>query len=157
VAQRRRSSSARHSLITAAVGDQVRTGGEETANRVVVETSSWAVGTAGLLTALAGVVMFLVLTGAITRAVAAEVAGKDPSLEKSYRFGFHRFLSVLLVSVLVGVLLYLDLRARKERLTMEALGADLQASATPATHHQRTRLVDHLPIGMSVACPKFGR
>jgi hypothetical protein len=27
------------------------------------------------------------------------------------------------------VLLYLDLRARKERLTMEALRADLQASA----------------------------
>jgi hypothetical protein len=31
--------------------------------------------------------------------------------------------------VLVGVLLYLDLRARKERLTLEALRADLQASA----------------------------
>ena len=32
--------------------------------------------------------------------------------------------------VLVGVLLYLDLRARKERLTRETLRADLQASAT---------------------------
>jgi hypothetical protein len=32
--------------------------------------------------------------------------------------------------VLVGVLLYLDLRARKENLTLEALRADLQASAT---------------------------
>jgi hypothetical protein len=31
--------------------------------------------------------------------------------------------------VLVGVLLYLDLRARKENLTLEALRADLQASA----------------------------
>ena len=31
--------------------------------------------------------------------------------------------------VLVGVLLYLDLRARKERITMETLRADLQASA----------------------------
>jgi hypothetical protein len=31
--------------------------------------------------------------------------------------------------VLVGVLLYLDLRARKERLTLETLRADLQASA----------------------------
>ena len=31
--------------------------------------------------------------------------------------------------VLVGVLLYLDLRARKERLTLDALRADLQASA----------------------------
>jgi hypothetical protein len=33
-------------------------------------------------------------------------------------------------SVLVGVLLYLDLRARKETLTLEGLRADLQASAT---------------------------
>jgi hypothetical protein len=33
-------------------------------------------------------------------------------------------------SVLVGVLLYLDLRARKETLTMDRLRADLQASAS---------------------------
>ena len=33
-------------------------------------------------------------------------------------------------STLVGVLLYLDLRARKENLTLERLRADLQASAT---------------------------
>jgi hypothetical protein len=31
--------------------------------------------------------------------------------------------------VLVGILLYLDLRARKENLTVERLLADLQASA----------------------------
>src|SRR5215218_9156321 len=212
-------------------GDLVRTQGETTRNGVVVETASWSVGIAGLVAALAGVLMYLVLTGAITRAVAAEVAGEDPSVEQSYRFGFHRLGSVLLVSVLVGlaivgglilfiipgiyigvrlcvsikalvvegrrgteamgrswglvgghwwhafgtllvaallvgvvnavitlpfsattwfvqavaaavatvvtlpygvlvgVLLYLDLRARKERLTMEALRADLQASA----------------------------
>jgi hypothetical protein len=47
--------------------------------------------------------MHLVLTGAITRAVAAEVAGEDPSVEQSYRFGFHRLGSVLLISVLVGL------------------------------------------------------
>jgi len=90
-------------LLQYLIGDQVRTRGEEVANGVVVETASWAVGIAGLVAALAGVVMFLVLTGAITRAVAAEVAGEDPSLEQSYRFGFHRFWSVLLVSVLVGL------------------------------------------------------
>jgi hypothetical protein len=84
-------------------GDQVRTRGEEVANGVVIETASWAVGVAGLVTALAGLLMFLVLTGAITRAVAAEVAGADPSVEQSYRFGFHRIWSVLLVSVLVGL------------------------------------------------------
>jgi hypothetical protein len=156
-------------LLQHLIGDQVRTRGEEVANGVVVSTSSWAVGIAGLVAALAGVVMFLVLTGAITRAVAAEVAGEDPSLEQSYRFGFHRFWSVLLVGVLVGlatvaglisapfgatgwfvqavvaavatvvtlpygvlvgVLLYLDLRARKENLTLERLRTDLQVSAT---------------------------
>ena len=31
------------------------------------------------------------------------MAGEDPSLEQSYRFGFHRIWSVLLVSVLVGL------------------------------------------------------
>jgi hypothetical protein len=90
-------------LLQYLLGDQVRTRGEETANGVVIETATWAVGIAGLVAALAGVVMFLVLTGAITRAVAAEVAGEDPSLEQSYRFGFHRLWSVLLVSVLVGL------------------------------------------------------
>ena len=69
----------------------------------MVEEAAWSVGIAGLVAALAGVVMFLVLTGAITRAVAAEVAGEDPGVEQSYRFGFHRLGSVLLVSVLVGL------------------------------------------------------
>jgi hypothetical protein len=59
-------------------GDLVRTQGETTRNGVV-ETASWSVGIAGLVAALAGILMYLVLTGAITRAVAAEVAGQDPS------------------------------------------------------------------------------
>jgi hypothetical protein len=77
--------------------------GETTRNGVVVETASWSAGIAGLVAALAAILMYLVLTGAITRAVAAEVAGQDPSVEQSYRFGFHRLGSVLLVSVLVGL------------------------------------------------------
>jgi hypothetical protein len=44
-------------LLQYLLGDQVRTRGEETANGVVVETASWAVGIAGLVTALAGAVM----------------------------------------------------------------------------------------------------
>src|SRR5215211_6695711 len=84
------------------LGDLVRTQGESTRDGVV-ETATWAAGIAGLLAALAGILMYLVLTGAITRAVAAEVAGQDPSVEQSYRFGFHRLGSVLLVSVLVGL------------------------------------------------------
>jgi hypothetical protein len=90
-------------LLQYLLGDWVRARGEVTRNGVVIETATWSVGIAGLVAALAGVVMFLVLTGAITRAVAAEVAGEDPSVEQSYRFGFYRLGSVLLVSVLVGL------------------------------------------------------
>ena len=90
-------------LLQYLLGDVVRTRGETTSNGVVVETATWSVGIAGLLAALAGLLMYLVLTGAITRAVAAEVAGEDPSVEQSYRFGFYRLGSVLLVSVLVGL------------------------------------------------------
>jgi hypothetical protein len=90
-------------LLQYLLGDLVRTQGETTRNGVVVETATWAVGIAGLLAALVGILTYLVLTGAITRAVAAEVAGEDPSVEQSYRFGFHRLGSVLLVSVLVGL------------------------------------------------------
>jgi hypothetical protein len=83
-------------------GDWIRSRGEVT-NYQQISTSTWAVGAAGLVAGLAGLLMYLVLTGAITRAVAAEVAGEDPSLEQSYRFGFHWLGSVLLVSVLVGL------------------------------------------------------
>jgi hypothetical protein len=91
-------------------GDWIRTRGEVTSLEEV-STATWAVGAAGLVAGLAALLMYLVLTGAITRstpgtstrAVAAEVAGEDPSLEQSYRFGFHRLGSVLLVSVLVGL------------------------------------------------------
>jgi hypothetical protein len=83
-------------------GDWIRSRGEVTSLQEV-STATWAVGAAGLVAGLAGLLMYLVLTGAITRAVAAEVAEEDPSLEQSYRFGFHRLGSVLLVSVLVGL------------------------------------------------------
>jgi hypothetical protein len=88
-------------LLQYLLGDWVRTRGEVTSLQEV-STATWAVGAAGLA-GLAGLLMYLVLTGAITRAVAAEVAGEDPSVEQSYRFGFHRLGSVLLVSVLVGL------------------------------------------------------
>jgi hypothetical protein len=89
-------------LLQYLLGDWLRSRGEVTSYQQI-STATWAVGAAGLVAGLAGILMYLVLTGAITRAVAAEVAGQDPSLEQSYRFGFHRLGSVLLVSVLVGL------------------------------------------------------
>jgi hypothetical protein len=92
-------------LLQYLLGEWVRIQGEvtETTSNGVVSTLTWTAGIAGLVAALAGILMFLVLTGAITRAVAAEVAGEDPGVEQSYRFGFHRLGPVLLVSVLVGL------------------------------------------------------
>jgi hypothetical protein len=89
-------------LLQYLLGDWLRSRGEVTSYQQI-STATWAVGAAGLVAGLAGLLMYLVLTGAITRAVAAEVAGEDPSVEQSYRFGFHRLGSVLLVSVLVGL------------------------------------------------------
>jgi hypothetical protein len=91
-------------LLQHLLGDLERTQRETTSyGGVVTVTPTWLGAIAELLAALAGILMSLVLTGAITRAIAAEVAGEDPSLEQSYRFGFHRLGSVLLVSVLVGL------------------------------------------------------
>src|SRR5215218_3113657 len=91
-------------LLQHLLGDLERTQRETTSyGGVVTVTPTWLGAIAGLLAALAGILTSLVLTGAITRAVAAEVAGEDPSVEQSYRFGFHRLGSVLLVSVLVGL------------------------------------------------------
>jgi hypothetical protein len=89
-------------LLQYLLGDWLRSRGEVTSYQQI-STATWAAGAAGLVAGLAGLLMYLVLTGAITRAVAAEVAGQDPSVEQSYRFGFHRLGSVLLVSVLVGL------------------------------------------------------
>ena len=89
-------------LLQYLLGDWLRSRGEVTSYQEI-STATWAVGAAWLVAGLAGLLMYLVLTGAITRAVAAEVAGQDPSLEQSYRFGFHRLGSVLLVSILVGL------------------------------------------------------
>jgi hypothetical protein len=89
-------------LLQYLLGDWIRSRGEVTSYQQI-STATWAVGAAGLVAGLAGILMYLVLTGAITRAVAAEVAGQVPSVEESFRFGFHRLGAVLLVSVLVGL------------------------------------------------------
>jgi hypothetical protein len=70
-------------LLQYLLGHTIRVTGMATSNGVAVTTSSWRVGLAGLVTALAEVVMFLVLTGAITRAVAAEAAGEDPGWSRA--------------------------------------------------------------------------
>jgi hypothetical protein len=195
-------------LVEHAIGGWVHRHGQQLQDQVA-STSLWAQAAAWLLAALAGLLLYQVLTGAITRAIAAEVAGQDLGLEQSYRFGFARLGPILIVAILVGlatlaglivliipgiyigvrlavstqalvvegkggtqamrrswdlvgghwwhaaftvllaglltevvnavitapfgalvgVLLYLDLRARKERLDLDTLNTDLQTSA----------------------------
>jgi hypothetical protein len=90
-------------LLQYGIGHWVRTNGQQLHDQVVVSTSFWAVASASLLAALVGLLLYQVLTGAITRTIAAEVAGQDLGLEQSYRFGLARLGPILVVSILVGL------------------------------------------------------
>ena len=96
-------------LLQYVIGHWVRSHGQQMHDQVVVSTSFWAVASASLLAALVGLLLYQVLTGAITRTIANEVAGQDLDLEQSYRFGFARLGPVLVVSVLVGLATLLGL------------------------------------------------
>jgi hypothetical protein len=95
-------------LLEHAIGDWVRRHGQQLQDQVV-STSLWAQAAAWLLAALVGLLLYQVLTGAITRAIAAEVAGQDLDIEQSYRFGFARLGPILVVSILVGLATLLGL------------------------------------------------
>jgi hypothetical protein len=90
-------------LLHYVIGYWVRTQGEVTTDQEVVSTSLWVVGVSALLAGVVALLLYQVLTGAITRAIAAEVAGEELGVDQSYRFGFARLGSILLVSILVGL------------------------------------------------------
>ena len=96
-------------LVQYGIGHWFRGHGQQLQGQVEVSTSFWAVASASLLAALVGLLLYQVLTGAITRAIATEVAGQDLGLEQSYRFGFARLGSILVVSILVGLATLLGL------------------------------------------------
>jgi hypothetical protein len=73
-------------LLQYGIGHWFRTNGQQMQDQVV-STSFWAVAGASLLAALVALLLYQVLTGAITRNIATEVAGQDLGLEQSYRFG----------------------------------------------------------------------
>jgi hypothetical protein len=96
-------------LVQYGIGHWVRSHGQQMDGQVAVSTSFWAVASASLLAALVGLLVYQVLTGAITRNIAAEVAGQDLGVEQSYRFGFARLGPILVVSILVGLATVLGL------------------------------------------------
>jgi Membrane domain of glycerophosphoryl diester phosphodiesterase len=96
-------------LVQYGIGHWVRSHGQQLHDQVVVSTSFWAVASASLLAALVGLLLYQVLTGAITRTIATEVAGQDLGLEQSYHFGFARLGPILVVGILVGLATLLGL------------------------------------------------
>jgi hypothetical protein len=96
-------------LLQYGIGHWFRSHGQQLYGQAEVSTSFWAVASASLLAALVALLLYQVLTGAITRNIAAEVAGQDLNLEQSYRFGFARLGPILVVSILVGLATLLGL------------------------------------------------
>jgi hypothetical protein len=96
-------------LVQYGIGHWVRSHGQQLHDQAAVSTSFWAVASASLLAALVGLLLYQVLTGAITRTIATEVTGHDLDLEQSYRFGFARLGPILIVSILVGLATLLGL------------------------------------------------
>src|SRR5829696_3475361 len=90
-------------LLQYGIGHWFRTNGQQLHDPAAVSTSLWALASASLLAALVALVLYQVLTGAITRNIATDVAGQDLGLEQSYRFGFARLGPILVISILVGL------------------------------------------------------
>ena len=96
-------------LLQYGIGHWFRSHGQQLHDPAAASTSFWAVASASLLAALVGLLLYQVLTGAITRTIATEVAGQDLGLEESYRFGLARLAPILVVSILVGLATLLGL------------------------------------------------
>ena len=74
---------------------------DEVRNGVEVSTGTAVGGALGALVFLViSVLMWTILTGAITRAAAGTFLGRDLDIGESYRYGFDRFWSIVLVAVL---------------------------------------------------------
>jgi hypothetical protein len=77
---------------------------ETATGELVVEGGSLAAALlGGLVVGLLSVLMWTILTGAITRAAAATFLGRNLDLGESYRFGLSRFWSIVLVGILTGL------------------------------------------------------
>jgi intracellular septation protein A len=96
-------------LLQYGIGHWFRTNGQQLHDPAEVSSSFWAVASASLLAALVALLLYQVLTGAITRNIATEVTGQDLDVEQSYRFGFARLGPILVVSILVGLATLLGL------------------------------------------------
>ncbi len=68
-----------------------------------VDGSLGAAVLASIAVAVLSILMWTVLTGAITRAAAGTFLGRDLNVQESYRYGLARFWSIVLVGLLAGL------------------------------------------------------
>lgn len=74
--------------------EELRNGVQVVNGRVLAGTFAW------LVVAITSILMWTVVTGAITRAAAGTFLSRDLDIGESYRFGLARFWSIVLVGVL---------------------------------------------------------
>ena len=84
------------------IGDAFETS-TTTNGTVVVNGSIGGLLLGTLAVAMVSILMWTVLTGAITRAAAGTFLGRDLDIAESYRFGLARFWSIVLVGLLTGL------------------------------------------------------
>lgn len=70
---------------------------------VVVDGAFVASALASLVIGVVAILMWVVLTGAITRAAAGTFLGRDLEIGESYRYGLSRFWSIVLVGILAAL------------------------------------------------------
>jgi hypothetical protein len=85
-------------VIGEAFSDTVRVGDAE-----IDDVGAAAAALSGLVVAIVSVLMWAVVTGAITRAAAGTFLGRDLDVAESYRYGLARLGSILLVGLLTGL------------------------------------------------------
>ena len=96
------------SLIGALVSEAVASGSEETITvfgetQTISDRTVAAIVAGSIIAALVAVVISAVLQAAVMRAAALATIGDPVDVENSYRWGFKRFGSVILVALLVGI------------------------------------------------------
>jgi hypothetical protein len=92
-------------VVFAAETDEVTIGGE-TVTTIVGTRGLFATLAATMITAALAFVMAFVLQAAVARAAAQAVIGDPVDAEASYRYGFKRLGSVILIALLSGVIIF---------------------------------------------------
>jgi hypothetical protein len=94
-------------LLQYAVGDAVNGTVTTTSNgEVVLHEGAGQAIFGGLLVAVLGLLILQILYGAVAWAVATVLVGRQPDVGESYRFGYRRMWSILLVGVLFALAVF---------------------------------------------------